>query len=65
VSVAETQPLVPGPVAAALARVRWLPTWPHVNLGISVHIDRKYGHVSFHLPIGVIVIGFTGDDPGS
>lgn len=42
--------------------VRWMPTWPHINLGISLHVHHKYGHLSLHLPIGVLVLGFTGQD---
>lgn len=42
--------------------IRWMPTWPHINLGISIHLSRKFGHVSLHLPIGVLVIGFIGKD---
>lgn len=42
--------------------VRFMSTWPHVSLGLSVHFDRKYGHLSLHLPIGLLVLGFIGDD---
>jgi hypothetical protein len=35
-------------------------TWPHISLGLSAHMDRKFGHLSVHLPIGVLVIGFIG-----
>lgn len=42
--------------------VRWMPTWPHVSLGVSVHFDRKFGHLSLHLPVGVLVIGYIGAD---
>lgn len=42
--------------------VRWMPVRLHISLGISAHIDRKYGHLSLHLPLGVLVLGFVGDD---
>ena len=42
--------------------VRWMPAWPHISLGISAHIDRKFGHLSLHLPFGVLVLGFIGED---
>lgn len=42
--------------------VRWMPTWPHISLGVSAHIDRKFGHLSLHLPFGVLVLGFIGED---
>jgi hypothetical protein len=41
-----------------------MPTWPHINLGLSIHLDRKYGHVSLHLPVGVLILGFIGMDGG-
>lgn len=41
---------------------RYTPTWPHVSLGVSAHFDRKFGHLSLHLPIGVLVLGFIGED---
>jgi hypothetical protein len=42
--------------------VRFMPTWPHISLGISAHIDRKFGHLSVHLPVGVVIFGFLGRD---
>lgn len=44
--------------------VRWMPTWPHVSLGVSLHVSRKFGHLSLHLPFGVVVIGYIGADHG-
>lgn len=42
--------------------VRWMPTWPHINLGVSAHLSRKFGHVSLHLPFGLLVVGHIGLD---
>ena len=42
--------------------LRLCPTWPHISLGISAHIGRKYGHLSLHLPVGVLIIGYLGAD---
>jgi len=42
--------------------VRWMPTWPHVSLGVSAHLHPKFGHLSLHLPVGVLIIGFIGAD---
>lgn len=45
--------------------VRWMSTWPHVSLGVSAHINRRFGHVSLHLPIGVVIIGYIGEPVGA
>lgn len=44
--------------------IRWMPTWPHISLGVSLHLSRKFGHLSLHLPVGVVVIGYIGADHG-
>jgi hypothetical protein len=41
--------------------VRYMPTWPHVSLGISAHLwPPKFAHLSLHLPVGVVIIGHIG-----
>ncbi len=40
--------------------VRWMPTWPHISLGISAHLAFKFGHLSLHLPVGVLIFGYIG-----
>ena len=41
--------------------VRYMPTWPHVSLGISAHLwPPKFAHLSLHLPVGVVIVGFVG-----
>jgi hypothetical protein len=42
--------------------VRFMRNWPQISLGMSLHIDRKYGHLSLHTPFGVIIFGFIGAD---
>lgn len=43
--------------------LRWMSTWPHVSLGVSVHLwPLKFAHVSLHLPVGVLVVGYQGVD---
>ena len=42
--------------------VRWMPVGWHVSLGLSAYPHRKYGHLSVHLPFGVLVLGFVGRD---
>ncbi len=45
--------------------VRFMPTWPHVSMGLSAHLwPPKFAHVSLHLPIGVVIIGCTGQERG-
>lgn len=44
--------------------IRWMSTWPHISLGVSAHIDRKFGHLSLHLPVGVVILGYLGADDG-
>ena len=41
--------------------IRWIGTWPHISLGISAHLGGKFAHLSIHLPIGVLIIGFIGE----
>jgi hypothetical protein len=42
---------------------RWMGTWPHVSLGVSAHVwPPKHAHVSLHLPLGVLIIGYRGED---
>lgn len=40
--------------------VRWMPTWPHVSLGVSLHIGWLFSHLSLHLPVGVVIVGCVG-----
>lgn len=40
--------------------VRFMPCWPHISLGVSLHLGRKFGHLSLHLPFGVLIFGFVG-----
>lgn len=41
--------------------VRFMGTFPHISLGISAHVwPPKFAHLSLHLPIGVVIIGCTG-----
>ena len=34
--------------------------WPHVSLGVSAHLSSRFGHVTFHTPIGYCIIGCLG-----
>lgn len=41
--------------------VRFMATWPHVSLGISAHVwPLKFAHLSLHLPVGVLIVGYRG-----
>lgn len=41
--------------------LRWMGTWPHISLGISAHLwPLKFAHLSLHLPIGILIIGYRG-----
>lgn len=41
---------------------KFLPTWPHISLGVSCHLGRpiRFWHLSLHLPIGVLIVGMVG-----
>ncbi len=42
---------------------RWMGTWPHISLGISAHVwPPKRAHLSLHLPFGVLILGYRGED---
>jgi hypothetical protein len=42
---------------------RWMGTWPHISLGISAHVwPLKFAHLSLHNPLGVLIIGYRGED---
>lgn len=42
---------------------RWMGTWPHISLGISAHVwPLKHAHLSLHLPVGVLILGYRGED---
>lgn len=41
----------------------FMPTWPHVSLGISAHIGGRFSHMSLHLPMGVLILGCVGATP--
>lgn len=42
--------------------IRWMPTWPHVSLGVSAHLGSRFAHLSLHLPVGVMIVGCVGAD---
>jgi hypothetical protein len=43
---------------------RWMGMWPHISLGISAHVwPPKFAHLSLHLPLGMLLIGYRGVTP--
>lgn len=40
--------------------LRLLTYWPHISLGISLHLSTRFAHFDFHTPVGVLVIGCIG-----
>lgn len=44
--------------------IRWAPCWPHVSLGLSAHLSSRFGHLSIHLPVGLLIVGCLGSATG-
>lgn len=40
--------------------IRLMPCWPHISLGLSAHLSSRFGHLSVHLPVGVLIVGCIG-----
>lgn len=45
-----------------MTMMRWVHVPFHISLGLSLHVQGRFSHLSLHLPFGVLVCGFTGED---
>ena len=38
----------------------FLPVWPHISLGFSVHVGSRFSHLTLHMPFGILTLGCIG-----